>query len=58
MISGTIHHSLLQEMWMTGLSWDDSVNKELISKDRKWFAELSHIDSICIPMCLQADEEV
>ena len=26
---------LLQEMWMTGLSWDDPMDEELISKARK-----------------------
>ena len=28
---------LLQEMWTSGIDWDDSINDILVNKSREWF---------------------
>lgn len=44
---------LLQEMWISGLDWDDLFQEDLTSKARKWFSELEDLPPIKVPRCLR-----
>ena len=48
---------LLQEIWASGVSSEEPVNKELSSKASRWFEELPALKSIQIP-CLRATAAV
>ena len=44
---------LLQDMWSAGLEWDDELNETLATSARAWFKELSDLQQLHIPRCLQ-----
>ena len=44
---------LLQDMWSLGLEWDDELNETLATSARAWFKELSDLQQLHIPRCLQ-----
>ena len=44
---------LLQDMWSAGLEWDDELNETLATSARAWFKELSDLEQLHIPRCLQ-----
>ena len=43
---------LLQEIWTTGLDWDDELSDLLITSARAWFSELKDLTEVRIPRCL------
>ena len=43
---------LLQEMWTSGLDWDDKLDEHLINQSMKWFTELNELEEIRVPRCL------
>lgn len=47
--------TILQEMWTTGIDWDDDVPTSIEKKVRNWFSELKKLDSVRIPRCLKAE---
>ena len=49
---------LLQEIWASGVSWDEPVNKELSSKASRWFEERPALKNIQIRRCLRATAAV
>ena len=49
---------LLQEMWTSGLDWDDLLDENLAKKAKTWFAELQQLAEITVPRCLQLEERV
>ena len=44
---------LLQDMWSAGLEWDDELNETLATSARAWFKELSDLQQLHIPRCIQ-----
>ena len=44
---------LLQDMWPAGLESDDELNETLATSARAWFKELSDLQKLNIPRCLQ-----
>ena len=40
---------LLQEMWTSGVEWDDELTEPLVSDARAWFRELSDLRELQIP---------
>ena len=44
---------LMQELWTTGLDWDDPLMDDQARKATKWFKELENLPSIKVPRCLQ-----
>ena len=56
----TIHGKILmQELWLSGLDWDDTMNEELTSRAHMWMTELSNISNITVPRSLcKIDEKV
>ena len=44
---------LLQDMWTTGLEWDEEMGESLKSIARDWFSELHVLNTLQIPRCLQ-----
>lgn len=42
---------LIQDLWKTGLGWDDPVNDDILIRWRKWFLELQNISLCKIPRC-------
>jgi len=42
---------LQQEIWRSGLSWDEELNAELFQKWRSWLEELQGITDVKIPRC-------
>lgn len=48
---------VLQEMWISGLDWDDLFQEDLTSKARKWFSELEDLPTIKVTRCLHLGQE-
>ena len=48
---------LLQDMWASGLGWDELLDLQLTKKARKWFSELADLTEIKVPRCLQVKKE-
>ena len=44
---------LLQDMWTAGLEWDDELSETLVISACAWFKELSDLQQLQIPRCLQ-----
>lgn len=44
---------ILQEMWESGVDWDDLVEESLLRKAQEWFEELSQLPRLCVPRCLR-----
>ena len=49
---------ILQEMWESGVDWDDSVEESLSRKAQQWFEELSELPRLCVPRCLRGETGV
>ena len=49
---------VLQEMWESGVDWDDPVPEALSRKAQQWFEELSELPRLCIPRCLRTGTDV
>ena len=49
---------LLQEMWTSGLDWDDLVDQSQARRAKKWFKELGELSDVKVPRCLQLDRSV
>ena len=47
--------TMLQEMWVAGLDWDNPLPGELIN--RQWFCELEDLPAIKVPRCLRLGQE-
>ena len=48
---------LLQEIWLSGLSWDEPLDMDLLKKFKAWNNELNQISKIKVPRCLQEDQQ-
>ncbi|KAI8118770.1 hypothetical protein CVS40_9674 [Lucilia cuprina] len=42
---------LLQDIWRSGIKWDDELNEDLFPKRSSWLFNLTKISSIIIPRC-------
>ena len=42
---------LLQDIWRSGIGWDDQLNKTLEAKWRQWKATIPLIKNVKIPRC-------
>ena len=49
---------LLQEMWTSGLEWDDLLDQRQACKAKKWYKELSELSDVQVSRCLQLNREV
>ena len=49
---------LLQEVWVTGVDWDDQFPPSLRTKIEEWYAELKLVERFSIPRCVREDSEV
>lgn len=47
---------LLQEMWVSGVDWDENIGEKLSASVDVWFKELTEIENIKIPRCLKLDQ--
>ena len=47
---------LLQDMWTTGLEWDEELTESLTISARAWFNELTDLKQLQIPRCLFQDK--
>ena len=47
---------LLQEIWLSGVSWDEPLDIDLLRKFKAWNSELSQISKIKVPRCFQEDK--
>ena len=48
---------LLQEVWVTGLDWDEPLPYELSRKIDDWYQDLLNLPLLKVPRCLQYPEE-
>ena len=44
---------LLQDMWTTGLEWDEEMDESLVKTAQNWFSELQDLKWLQIPRSLQ-----
>ena len=44
---------LLQEMWTSGLDWDDPLGQSQARTAKMWFEELRELTDVKVPRCLQ-----
>ena len=49
---------LLQEMWASGLDWDDPLDLSQARQAKKWFEELTELSDVRVPRCLQLTSHV
>lgn len=49
---------LLQEMWTSGLDWDDPLDPSHAREAKKWFEELAELSDVHVPHCLQLNSHV
>ena len=49
---------LLQEMWTSGLDWDDPLDPSQAKQAKKWFEELSELSDVRVSRCLQLNSLV
>lgn len=49
---------LLQEMWTSGLDWDNLLDQSQARRTRRWFEELGELLDAKVPRCLQLDRGV
>ena len=49
---------LLQEMWTSGLDWDDPLGPSQARQAKKWFEELTELSDVRLPRCLQLTSHV
>ncbi|XP_062538818.1 uncharacterized protein LOC134207116 [Armigeres subalbatus] len=42
---------LMQDIWTSGIGWDDTINSDLCERWRLWSGYLPQLSSICIPRC-------
>lgn len=49
---------LFQEMWISGIEWDEEISPEQQTKANEWFAELKDLQDIDIPRCLRENKEI
>ena len=43
----------MQELWVSGIVWDDQLTEYILDNVQKWFAELQDLDNIKIGRCLR-----
>ena len=48
---------LMQEMWTSGVNWDEKLDEALEGKAYKWLEELPNLPSVTVPRCLKLSEE-
>lgn len=44
---------LMQELWTTGIHWDDELTADQVKKATGWFEELKNLPSVQVPRCVQ-----
>lgn len=42
---------ILQEIWRSGVSWDEPIKEEQLAKWDKWLKYLPDLEKVCIPRC-------
>lgn len=50
--------SIFQEMWVSGVDWDEALPPELRQKALAWLAELGELSDIKVPRCLKTSASV
>ncbi|XP_064637073.1 uncharacterized protein LOC135493580 [Lineus longissimus] len=48
---------LMQEVWASGIDWDDEVPEILEKKARDWMTEISYLAEAKVPRCIQLQEK-
>jgi len=48
----------LQDMWTSGLDWDDPLDPSQAREAKKWFEELTELSDVQVPCCLQLNSHV
>ena len=49
---------LLQEMWISGLDWDDPLDPSQARQAKNWFEELTELSDVQVPCCLQLTSHI
>ncbi|XP_049294136.1 uncharacterized protein LOC125769445 [Anopheles funestus] len=49
---------LLQEIWRSGVGWDDEISSELQEKWQDWLACIPHLQSVRIPRCYRKSVDI
>lgn len=44
---------IMQNIWISGIEWDDTVNPDIEGQIKKWFQELEELKNLQIPRCLR-----
>ncbi|XP_062557226.1 uncharacterized protein LOC134222097 [Armigeres subalbatus] len=45
---------LLQEIWRSGIQWDDNINDDAFAKWRSWLQVLPRVEEVHIPRCFRS----
>jgi len=48
----------LQEMWTSGLDWDDPLDQSQARQAKEWFEELTELSEVQVPRYLQLNSDV
>ena len=49
---------MMQDVWLTGIDWDETLPDDLAKKVNGWFEELTRVEEVRIPRCLSPGHEV
>ncbi|XP_071816656.1 uncharacterized protein [Apostichopus japonicus] len=44
---------MLQEIWSSGVRWDEEIPQELASKVKAWVSDLQNLDKVVVPRCIE-----
>ena len=49
---------MMQDVWLTGLDWDEALPEELSKRIEHWFEELRRVGEVRVPRCLSPSDDV
>jgi hypothetical protein len=49
---------IMQEVWASGVDWDEQIPQELEKKAWEWISEISELAQAKVPRCLQLSEKI
>ena len=49
---------MMQDVWLTGLDWDQTLPEELSKRIERWFEELNRVNQVRVPRCLSPNPDV
>jgi len=49
---------IMQDIWLSGIDWDQRIESETMTKVAHWFEELPEVEQIRVPRCIKGENQV